>query len=118
MCSSKKSPSLGLPPSTETVEVKVIAPANIRCPLGSFIKDRILGHDFLECPTYVFLVEHKSGQKVLFDLGVRKDIQGFSPAVQNIIKDHTGFTVKDGVATILENDGGVKPKDINAIIWR
>ncbi|KAE8383445.1 beta-lactamase-like protein [Aspergillus bertholletiae] len=112
------SPPLGLPPSNQTVDVKVIdSTARIRVPMTAFVKDQIPGHEFLECPSYTFLVEHISGQKVLFDLGVRKDINGFPPVVLNVIKNNIGMTVENDIATILENEGTIKVKDINAIIW-
>lgn len=73
----------------------------------------------MNCPAYSFLIEHAaSGQKLLFDLGVRKDFENLVPVIANIIKEEKWqIIVEKGVAEILE-EGGIKPKDINGIIWR
>jgi hypothetical protein len=112
-------PQLNIPPSNYTVNVSVIgSTARIRVPMAAFVKDLILGHEFLECPAYVFLVEHSTGSKVLFDLGFRKDIDGFPPAILNVIERGIKIEVENDIASIIQNDGRITLDEINAIIWR
>jgi hypothetical protein len=69
-----------------------------------------------------FLVEHPaSGRKVLFDSGMRKDVENLAPAVVGAFKDPiTGkidAIVHKEVAEQLQ-DNGVDPASIEAVIWR
>ncbi|KAL8734396.1 MAG: hypothetical protein Q9166_001594 [cf. Caloplaca sp. 2 TL-2023] len=87
-------------------------------PTETFMEPKIKGYGIIDCPAYSFLIEHPpSGQRVLFDLGVRKDWENLSARISKKIKDRGwSVTVEKGVADILK-DGGVEPKSINAIIW-
>jgi hypothetical protein len=45
-------------------------------PAGVFMLPVPAGHEVLHCPAFAFLVEHAAtGRRVMFDLGLRKDIQ-------------------------------------------
>lgn len=117
---STGAPKLNIPPSNQTVRVSIID-TTVRCriPVWVFMPKPIAGHDFLDCPAYAFLVEHSSGQKVLFDLGVRKDIEGFAPAIhEGILNKGLMLEVQEDIGTILEKDGRVGVGDIGAVIWR
>ncbi|KAJ3538151.1 hypothetical protein NM208_g6034 [Fusarium decemcellulare] len=75
-------PSFELPSSTNVVGVSVIdSTSRLRVPMPAFVKESIPGHEFLDAPAYSFLVEHASGQNVLFDLALRKDMEGLPPAI-------------------------------------
>lgn len=71
----------------------------------------------MDCPSFSFLIEHESGRKLVFDLGVRKDYWNLSDYLVER-KRTRGFKadVKQGVREILE-ENGVQGKDIEAIIW-
>ena len=113
--------SLNIPASPSTVKISIINSTSLiqGIPMSIFAEPDIKGHEFIDCPAYSFLIEHPSnGQKVLFDLGVRKDVENFSPAITKRLKDGGWkVTVEKGVADILM-DGGLDAKEINAIIWR
>jgi hypothetical protein len=116
-------PSFELPSSTNVVDVRVIdSTARLRIPMTTFVKDHVPGHDFLECPAYSFLIEHPSGQKLIFDLGLRKDIGASPPAIlQSFVaeseKSGASVTVDTDVASILK-EASIDLNDIKAIIWR
>lgn len=62
-------PKLEVPYSQHVVDVSVIdSMTYVRYPLNFFLKNPLPGHENLECPSFVFLVRHLSGKKVLFDL--------------------------------------------------
>lgn len=69
-------------------------------------------------PAWSFLIEHPSGQKLLFDLGVPKDWRSFSPFVVELL-EAAGWDIKveEEVIDILEKNG-VAADDISGIIWR
>lgn len=68
--------------------------------------------------TWSFLVESDTGKKALFDLGVPPDLETYSPLIVKKLKD-SGWDVRaeKHVADIL-NENGVKPEEINSVIWR
>ncbi|KAM6536199.1 hypothetical protein FALCPG4_002212 [Fusarium falciforme] len=106
-----------IPPSQHVVEVSVINSTTfVRMPLGFFVKNPLPGHENLECPSFVFLVKHPSGKKVLFDLGLRKDTESFPPVIRQGMASLTMHSEKD-VAQILQEDGGVALNEIDSIIW-
>ncbi|KAF4466853.1 metallo-beta-lactamase superfamily [Fusarium albosuccineum] len=110
-------PSLNIPPSDQVVDISVInSTADVRCPWGFFVKNPLPGHDMLECPSFVFLVQHPSGKKVLFDLGLRKDTEAFPPVIQEGMKGLHMKAEKD-IAQILQEDGGIALDEIDSIIW-
>ncbi|KAK6378859.1 hypothetical protein LTS17_006562 [Exophiala oligosperma] len=68
-------------------------------------------------PCLTFLLEHPSGRKLVFDLGIRKDYQNYSPTIANYIPT-TNYTIEvtKNVADILdEND--IPISSIEAVIW-
>ena len=114
-------PSLNIPESRSIVNVSIInTTSRIKSiPFSLFVEPPYPGLDDLDCPAFSFLIEHQSsGRKCLFDLGVRKDWDNLPPTIVKRIKDGGWkVTVAKGVAEILQ-EGGVEPKDIEAIIWR
>ena len=108
---------LNIPPSQHVVDISVIdSTAHIKVPTKYFIKDPVQGHEHFECPAYSFLIRHSSGKKVLFDLGLRPDVESFAPIIVKGISS-LDMSAEKGVATILEEEG-IAPGEIEAIIWR
>lgn len=118
---AKPAPILNIPDSESTVHVRVInSTSRIKgIPVRIFFEPEIKGLEVLDCPAYSFLIEHPpSGRKVLWDLGVRKDWENLAPRIVKRIRDGGWqVTVEKGVAELLE-EGGVKPGDIDSVIWR
>lgn len=68
-------------------------------------------------PAYATLIQHSSGRKVLFDLGVRKEWDSLAPVIVGLIKKSgIQIIVEHNVADIIE-EHGVKPAEIEAVIW-
>ncbi|KAL6415844.1 metallo-beta-lactamase superfamily protein [Ilyonectria robusta] len=112
------SPKFEIPASSATVQVRVIdSTSDIYGPMNTMIDSPIKGHEFIQCPSFSFLVEHVSGRKVLFDLGLRKDWDNLAPVVvSHLKKDGWKLSVEKGVHEVLE-DHGVDRSDVEAIIW-
>jgi glyoxylase-like metal-dependent hydrolase (beta-lactamase superfamily II) len=108
---------MAIPASQATVTVRIIdSTSTIDAPFD-FVDPPIKGTERLHCPAFVFLVEHSSGRKLLFDLGVRKDFEKLPPPIQAYIQQGAvQVTVEKDVLTIL-NENGVNAKEIEAIIW-
>ncbi|KAL9577545.1 MAG: hypothetical protein Q9203_007419, partial [Teloschistes exilis] len=114
-------PKFHIPESTSTVDVHIInSTSRVRgIPTTLMMEPHIDSFDILDCPAFSFLIEHpKSHQKVLFDLGVRKDWKNLSARIVTRLKDGGWqVEVEKGVADILK-DHQVDLKSINAVIWR
>lgn len=69
-------------------------------------------------PPGAVLIEHPSGRNLLFDLGVRKDWQNWSPTVLEALAriPGAGNEVRQGVREQLE-EHGVPGSSIEAVIW-
>ena len=73
----ESAPDLRIPTSNTIVQVSIIDTTSFvgMIPTEVFMEGKIPGFDYLHAPAYSFLIEHPSGRKALFDLGVRKDWQ-------------------------------------------
>ena len=71
----------------------------------------------LDMPSYSFVIEHPSGRKLLFDLGLRKDWCNLPPATLGFL-EQAGWQVeaKKNVSEVLE-EGNISLSDIEAVIW-
>ena len=113
-------PALNIPPSNNTVNVSIIDSANLSAtPSNAFYQPPITGIDYLDpVPALSFLLEHASGQKLLFDLGIAKDqsVLG-SEVVKRIAQMGWQIDVERDVADILE-EHGIRKEEVDAVIWR
>ncbi|KAL2062868.1 hypothetical protein VTL71DRAFT_5940 [Oculimacula yallundae] len=112
-------PDLKIPTSDRTVSVRIIDTTSKigGIPLEPFVTPQIKGFTHLSCPAYSFLIEHPSKRSLLFDLGVRKDIENYAPRiVERIKKGGWTATVKQGVREIIEANG-VDEKSIEGVVW-
>ncbi|KAL3481415.1 beta-lactamase-like protein [Aspergillus californicus] len=106
-------------PPGESITVKLINPVNFGpSHLKRFMTPQVPGLEtFARNPAFSFLLEHPSGRKLVFDLGIRKDYQNYAPKIANYIPT-TGYTIEvtQNVADILE-ENGVQTKSVEAVIW-
>lgn len=74
--------------------------------------------DMPDLPTWSFLIEHDSGRKILFDLGVPVDWEDLAPSVSNRLKTNGwGISVQKSTIELLK-EGNIEPDQIEAIVWR
>ena len=113
-------PDLHIPISKAVVQVSIIdTTARIDgIPTDGFLLPNVTGYDYLSCPAFSFIIEHSAGKKVLFDLGVRKDWENFSPALYKRLTSYSWqIVVQKDVRDILEEEK-IDLQEIDAIIWR
>ena len=112
--------ALTIPPSTTIIDVKVIDVCTIAgVPAKALFQPPIPGFDVINpAPSFVFLLEHPSGQKLLFDLGIRKDWENLESTIVERLKHH-GYQVgvEKGIAEYLD-EARIGKENVNAIIWR
>ncbi|KGO54840.1 hypothetical protein PEX2_090930 [Penicillium expansum] len=114
------SPNFTVPPGDQSVKIRIIDSTtrigNLK--LGFLMEPPMEG---MECmtplPAWSFLIEHPSGQKILYDLGVPKDLNSFPPIVCQSFKEQGWeIDVKEEVVDTLRKHG-VMANEISAIIW-
>lgn len=113
-------PDLHLPPSSNTVNVRIIdTTSRIACKADFFLSPNLGDLQDMEVNAFSFLIENpRNGQKLVFDLGVRKDWENLAaPMVKRLLKQGFQMNVEKGVSEILQEEN-VSLKDINAVIWR
>lgn len=118
---SHQSTVFNVPPGSQSVQVRILDSTTrigniaveflMEPPMESMKHMPIL-------PSWSFLIEHPSGQKVLYDLGVPRDWHKFAPVVAERLKE-SGWKieVEEEVIEILEK-GGIAASEISSIIWR
>ena len=108
------------PPGEVAIKVRLINPVNFGPALVKrFMEPPVPGYEKKKPgPVLTFLLEHPSGQKLVFDLGVRKDYQNYAPSIANYIPTtNYDIQIQKNVVEILE-EGGIACTSINAVIWR
>jgi hypothetical protein len=108
------------PPGEVALTVKLINPVNFGPAIISrFMEPPVPGYEKKKPgPVLTFLLEHPSGQRLVFDLGIRKDYQNYAPTIAEYIPTtNYDIKIKGNVVDILEEDG-IASASINAVIWR
>lgn len=110
-----------VPANTRTVGVRIIDSTSSieNLQLELLMKPPVDGLEYLPpLPSWSFLIEHPSGKKVLYDLGVAKNWRSFPPAAAGHI-DELGWVVKIEKEVIdVLSENGICPEEIDAIVWR
>ncbi|KIV94080.1 hypothetical protein PV10_05236 [Exophiala mesophila] len=116
---ASKSPAFKVPRGDVTVRVSLINPVNF----GPAILKRFMAPDvphlerFKDSPSLTFLIEHPSGRKLVWDLGIRKDYQNYSKSISDYLPTtNYNIQVDKNVVDILE-ENGILGDDIEAVIW-
>jgi len=114
---AKAAPELNIPKSSNVCEISIIDTTTlITCPAITLLEPSIKGHELLNCPTVAFLVRHKSGKQVMFDLGSKEDWWNFPPHVDEAIQNHVpGIKIEKGIRQILQ-EGGTDPDKIDSVV--
>ncbi|KAJ6486901.1 hypothetical protein C8R45DRAFT_996388 [Mycena sanguinolenta] len=113
---------LDIPVSSSTVTVKIFDivddPQQVIAAAASFLTPVAPGYENLTCPTFAFLVENTTTkQRVLFDLGPRKDLENGAPSVAAGVKAGAmRMPVSKDIVEQLAEDG-VELGTISAVIW-
>jgi hypothetical protein len=113
-------PLFEVPPGEVALTVKLINPVNFGPAIvNRFMEPPIPGVEKKRPgPVLTFLLEHPSGKKLLFDLGIRKDYHNYAPSVANYIPTTKyDIQVTKNVIDILE-ENGIPGSSIDGVIWR
>jgi hypothetical protein len=112
------------PPSTNTISVKIfnsfkhVAISSVSALSSAPGSTADESSRPLECPGKSFLLEHPSGRKVVYDLGIRKDVDTMPKTYREAVKSgHIKIDFGPDVAETLA-EGGVKLEEIEALIIR
>ncbi|KAI9657665.1 MAG: hypothetical protein M1821_002841 [Bathelium mastoideum] len=113
---------LKIPASNTTVTVRIIdTTLRLRgAPARAIWNPPIKGFDRFNAGTWAFLIEHPSGRKLLYDLGLRKDWGNTAPScgLPSLVESGAvkQIIVEKNVADILR-EHRVRLEDIEGLIW-
>ena len=102
-------------PDQAYMDVSALEAGNINLSIDKLVADA--EPEIVSVPSLAFSLRHsKTGFQIVFDLGTRRDLEGYPPAMQQRIQS-LGFssTVTHTVAESLEK-GGVAPNEVDAVI--
>lgn len=110
-----------LPFGEQTVDVSLICAVNFGPSVLKRFMFPLVPHVHThktKSPSLSFLIQHPSGRKLVWDLGIRKDYNNYAPSIANYIPT-TGYEidVTHNVVEVLE-EKGIKGEEIEAVIWR
>ncbi|KAF2715355.1 metallo-beta-lactamase superfamily protein [Pleomassaria siparia CBS 279.74] len=111
--------ALAVPVGDITVKASLINPVNFGpAQIHRFMAPPVPGlQQFKKSPSFSFFIEHPSGRKLVFDLGIRKDPENYSKAIAEYLPTTKyNLEVSKNVAEILEEQG-VNGEEIEAVIW-
>ncbi|KAJ4985088.1 metallo-beta-lactamase superfamily protein [Stagonosporopsis vannaccii] len=112
-------PNLHIPNSSVSVTVRIIdSGTRLNAPASFFMEPTIPGHEVLSnSPAYPFLIEHESGKKLIFDLGIRKDWKNFAPAI--LTQFGAAGVEVNGDKDVIDalEEGGIRREEVDAVIW-
>jgi hypothetical protein len=112
-------PVVDIPNGSTTVNVHLINPVNFGpAQIHRFMAPPVPGLEtFKTSPSHSFYIEHPSGRKLVFDLGIRKDYQNYSKSIADYLPTTKyNIEVSKNVADILQ-ESGVELSQIEAVIW-
>lgn len=66
-------------------------------------------------PSLSFLLQHPSGFKIVFDLGMRKIWQDYAPSIRQHLQKRLPIETEPDVSDCLRR-GGLEPRDVDAVI--
>ncbi|KAF7197429.1 Cytochrome P450 monooxygenase [Pseudocercospora fuligena] len=119
MASNGEQVKLAIPSGDVAVTVKLINAVNFGPSIISrFMAPPIPGLEtFPSNPSHSFLIEHPSGRKLVWDLGIRKDYSNYSPSIASYIPTTKyNINVTKNVSEILV-ENGIALEGIEAVIW-
>lgn len=112
--------SIAIPASDVTMTVKLVNLVNFGpAILQRFMEPKVPGLDtFKTSPSLCFYLEHPSGRKLVFDLGIRKDYMNYSPFIAKYLPTTKyDIQVEKNLVDILE-EHNIATKEIEAVVWR
>ncbi|KAH8801235.1 hypothetical protein DL96DRAFT_1563993 [Flagelloscypha sp. PMI_526] len=110
--------ALGIPVSHSLVNITAFSIVNASAlPASLFIQPSLPGRDVYSPSAYSFLISNEEkNQKVMFDLGIRKDMENFAPVMAAQFAGTGAFTVNQDITEQL-HAAGTPLEAINAVIW-
>lgn len=112
-------PSITIPEGSLAVKVHLVNTVNFGpAQIHRFMEPAVPGLEtFKTSPSHSFYIEHPSGRKLVFDLGIRKDYQNYSKSITDYLPTTKyDIQVSKNVSDVLE-ESGIEPGSIEAVIW-
>ena len=101
-------------PDQPYIEVSALEAGILQLIHTRFIAGSAPGESTM-CPSLAFSLRHSaSGEHLIFDLGIRRDLASHPPAVQKVIANRTIITPQSIEESLRQ--GGIEPEDVKTVI--
>lgn len=105
------------PSANSKIRLQILSGGYLHLPMKYFVAGSD-SNDVRRVPSMSWLLEHEpTGQKVIFDLGIRKDIENYTPAVVERLQSVIKSEVPEDVFTSLAQKHADPQSDIRAVIF-
>lgn len=107
-------------PSGKAAIVRIIdSTSNIDNMSANYLmQPEMSGFDIMSSlPTWSFLIEHESGRKLLFDLGIPTDWREMAPNVSDSLKKKDWVITVDKPTVQILSEHNIDPTQIEAVVW-
>lgn len=101
-----------------TIKVSRLEGGYLDLPSEQFIKPNTANATHFRVPDMCWLLRHPSGKTMIFDLGMRKDIENFPPGVHKRLQEVIPCKVDEDVFDSLRVGGLDPQKDIDLVLFR
>jgi glyoxylase-like metal-dependent hydrolase (beta-lactamase superfamily II) len=97
------------------MDVSALEAGMITLPMALYIKGAPLT-EVTVCPSIAFILQHSvSGERLVFDLGIPRNMELLPPTVKAVIAKYMPVQVPQDAAESLEK-GGLAPVDVKTVI--
>ncbi|WOO85776.1 Cytochrome P450 monooxygenase mpaDE [Vanrija pseudolonga] len=103
-----------LPSPSTACTVRAIRAGSLTQPLGIFLSGG--GAQPTRIPVFTFLVEHPSGRRILYDLGVKADLDDYAPALRREFGSWVQVTPPRAPLPAVLEAHGVQPASVEAVV--
>ncbi|KAK0629395.1 beta-lactamase-like protein [Bombardia bombarda] len=108
--------------SLPTVQVHALSGGHFSLPEEQFVFPSSPSAARSSVPSLCFLIQHKTpisgcNTRIIFDLGVRRDVQRYSEPIQRHVATRQPMTTDPDVVKSLGVSGGLTPGDIHCVIY-
>ncbi|KAL3488061.1 beta-lactamase-like protein [Aspergillus germanicus] len=100
---------------TPLIKLSLLPSGSLTLPTRFFCADKSTSTERLLVPSMSFLLQHPSGKKIVFDLGIRRNLDEYPASIQpHLVTRQPIYTVPDVCDSLRQ--GGLNPAEIDAVI--
>ncbi len=73
--------------------------------------------EVIECPDWSYFLIHENGTKIVWDLGLLKDLEQYPPSILSYCYEYEPIAPEKNAAEYLQQEHGFKPEEVDYVIF-